>query len=232
MRTPITRMTATELIAKEAALMDLSTRPTAGTANVAGLARTGVVTALLLVAGLLSACTSGSTSTSPTTTSPTSTAAPASPTKATQAPGSPSKTSRPTKAGPTTPDLATLKSAAKAYFAAHNAAVRTRNTTAFRRTFSSRCTLCTAEALGLDKYTRLGQTLHGGDYHMSGGTLVKTAPPEGMLFFSVTQDPSFLTDRKGNRIKTFQGGQAPRTYLTFSAKPGAWIVTGAIVESP
>lgn len=179
--------------------------------------------AIVLAVLALSACaSSGTVATSPTPSPSAPTASPA-PT-ATRPPTAPVS-----KPGPTTPDLATLTAAAKAYFEAENQAILTRHTTAFRRTFTDGCRICAADAADLDAYTRLGQTLHGGKHRLSSPSLFKAEPGWGILIMSYHQDPSTLMDGSGKTVKVFESGDVPRIYLQFKLIKQRWIVVGSVV---
>jgi hypothetical protein len=186
------------------------------------LSRLRAFAAAVVAVSLLSACTSNPNATAPAQ-------SPTLPRASETATISPTTSPAPSKNNTVRPDLATLKTAAQAYFAAHNQAVRARDTIAFRRTFTPRCKLCAAEAAHLDKYTALGQVLNGGDYHMTGGKLLKAVPGGGILFFSATQEPSTLVDRAGKTIKTFKDSNVPGVYFEFSLIKSKWVVAGGIV---
>lgn len=189
------------------------------------LTRLRAFAAAFLAATLLSACATDAAKTAPPPPSP----QPTSPVTSKSPSSDPTTTATSNKTRQVTPSVAILKTAAKAYFGAYNEAIRLRDTTAFRQTFTNGCKICSADADDLDKDVDLGQSLHGGRYHMTGGKLIKAVQGSGLLFFSLRQDPSTLVDSAGRTLTTYQSSVVPSAYLEFTWINHKWIATGSVV---
>jgi len=113
-------------------------------------------------------------------------------------------------------------------YAEYNRMLRSGSSAAYRKTFTTACTFCVQDALGIDRISSRGQTISGGTVIASGLRLALARTDLVVVEGDQTDSPAAV--HKGGRVVTrFAGGA--KTHLTWRVQLVAdtWLVTD---ESP
>ena len=129
---------------------------------------------------------------------------------------------------PTTTSEADLaKAAAQRYVEAFNAAVKSRDTAAFRKTFIPGCIICTQDADQVDGYLKTGRKVEGGTVAFTDAVVETHQGDSFILKGVVTVTAVTIRDATGKTVESHPEFRNPRRFIVTKWN-GEWLVEGVV----